>query len=114
MSPTALWAALSVAGFIVAQTAAALCFKAGAGADLYTLRWWLWFAAGNATGFGCPVALSFALRGTNANLVYAASYGGGFCLIQLATWWIFREPLSPWQWSGIALIFSGILLLRAG
>ena len=110
------WVAFCVAGFVVSQTAAALFFKAGAGADLYSLRWWLWFAAGNAAGFGCPVALSFALRGANANanIVYALSYGGGFCLIQLATWYFFREPLSAWQWSGIGLIFAGILLLRAG
>jgi multidrug transporter EmrE-like cation transporter len=112
MSP--LWVAFSVVGFVIAQTAAALFFKAGAGTELYSMRWWLWFAAGNAAGFGCPVALSFALRGTNANLIYALSYGGGFCLIQLATWWIFREPLSVWQWSGISLIFAGIVLLRAG
>ncbi len=108
------WIAFSIFGFIVAQTGAALLFKIGASADPQTLRWWLLFAAGNAVGFGCPVALSVALRGTNANLVYALCYGGGFCLLQFATWWFFREPLSLLQWSGIGLIGAGLLLLRAG
>ena len=63
-------------------------------------------------GFLCPVALVFALKGTNANIVYAVCWGGAFCLLQLAAWWIFRQPLSPWQWTGIAFVAIGILLLQ--
>jgi multidrug transporter EmrE-like cation transporter len=107
-----LWTTLSTVGFIAAQAGAALLFKAQAGEGVYSLRWWLFFAAGNAVGFGCPLALAVALRGTNANLVYALCYGGGFCLVQLATWWFFREPLSAWQWSGVGFVFLGLILLQ--
>ena len=105
-----LWIALSAIGFILAQAGAAVLFKAMVSQE--GLRWWLFFAAGNAVGFGCPVALSIALRGTNANLIYAICYGGGFCLVQLATWLIFRDPLSAWQWTGVGFVLFGLILLQ--
>jgi multidrug transporter EmrE-like cation transporter len=106
--------ALSILGFGLSQAASALFFKLAANSPFGTLAWWVYFGAGNLVGFGCPVALSFALRGTQANVVYALCYGGGFCLIQIATWLIFRQPLSPLQWGGVALILGGILLLQLG
>ena len=106
------WIGVSILGFIIAQAGAAVFFKLNATEVLYSLRWWLYFAAGNAAGFGCPLAMAFALRGTNANLIYAVCYGGGFCLVQLAVWMIFREPLSAIQWSGIGLVFLGVILLQ--
>jgi len=105
-----LWIVLSTLGFILSQTGAALLFKGMVSQE--GLRWWLFFGAGNVVGFGCPVALAIALRGTNANLIYAICYGGGFCLVQLATWLIFRDPLSAWQWTGIGLVFCGLILLQ--
>ena len=108
MSPVLL--ALCLLLFIVAQAASALLFKLTSGAS--GLAWWLYFIAGNAVGFGCPVGLTLALKGNNPNLVYAIAFGGGFCLIQFSAWWFFREPLSPWQWSGIVFILCGIFFLQ--
>jgi multidrug transporter EmrE-like cation transporter len=52
------------------------------------------------------------LRQANANLVYAICWGAAFCVLQFATWWLFKEPLSTWQWTGVALVGVGILLLQ--
>lgn len=75
-------------------------------------RWWALFAAANAVGFTCVVVMPFALRLAPSNLVYALCIGGGFCLLQLAAWLLFREALSPWQWTGVACVALGIVLLQ--
>ncbi|HEY8240769.1 MAG TPA: hypothetical protein VIH35_04945, partial [Kiritimatiellia bacterium] len=74
--------------------------------------WWKYFILGNVVGFVCPVSLVLALRQANANLVYAICWGAAFCVLQFATWWLFKEPLSTWQWAGVALVGVGILLLQ--
>ncbi len=76
------------------------------------LRWWIFFALANVTGFASVIALPFALKLSNPNLVYALAIGGGFTFLQLASCLLFREALSSWQWGGIALITLGIVLLQ--
>jgi multidrug transporter EmrE-like cation transporter len=52
-----------------------------------------------------------ALRGTNPNLIYALCLGGSFCALQLVSLLLFKQPLSPVQWTGVALVALGIVLL---
>jgi multidrug transporter EmrE-like cation transporter len=98
--------------FILTNAGSALLFKLASGCAVFSVPWWKFFVAGNVTGFFCPVALVFALKGTNANVVYAVCWGGAFCLLQFAAWWFFRQPLSVWQWIGVSLVATGILLLQ--
>ncbi|MDX6766893.1 MAG: hypothetical protein SFU85_08890 [Candidatus Methylacidiphilales bacterium] len=97
------------------------CYAAGmAGANLllrYTSMahgwaWWAWFAAANATGFICVVVMPHALKLGSSNVVYALALGGGFCLLQLSAWWLFREPLSAWQWAGVGFVALGLVFLQ--
>ena len=76
------------------------------------LQWWIYFALANATGFSCVVVLPFALKLGNPNLVYALAIGGGFTLVQISSCLLFREPLSQCQWSGVALVALGLILLQ--
>lgn len=73
---------------------------------------WTWFIAGNVVGFFCTVAMTYALKDQNPNLIYALCIGGGFCLLQVASFLIFRQPLGPWQWAGVALVGIGIICLQ--
>ncbi|MDA3876091.1 MAG: hypothetical protein PF483_03270 [Halothiobacillus sp.] len=57
------------------------------------------------------VSLTMALRGTNPNLIYALCLGGSFCALQLVSLLLFKQPLSPVQWTGVALVALGIVLL---
>lgn len=101
---------LLIASYALCMTMNNLFFKWAAMADGW--RYWPWFIAGNLAGFlGC-VVMPFALKLGPSNMVYALSIGGGFCLLQLSALWIFREPLSPWQWAGVGLIAAGIFLLQ--
>jgi len=77
-----------------------------------TPAWWWWFVGGNIVGFFCTVFMVRALDGQNPNLIYALCIGGGFCLLQVASYLIFREPLGLWQWAGIALVGVGIICLQ--
>ena len=102
--------ALYVAGFVLGQVGASLSFKMAATRDGMPALWW--FVAGNIVGFACPVCLTLALKAAHANVVYALCFGISFCLLQIAAWSIFRQPLSTAQWSGVALIAIGIVLLQ--
>jgi multidrug transporter EmrE-like cation transporter len=104
------WAALMVFCFMVAQAGSAICFKY-ASAATGPAAWW-WFIAGNAVGFNCTWSLTLALGGQQPNLIFAFCYGGGFLLLQGWSWWLFRAPMAPGQWAGVALIGAGIFLLQ--
>lgn len=105
-----------VLGYAVSMTASNLCFKmvhTGPG-----WNWsepgmaWAWFFAGNVAGFFCPILITIALKQDNAQVIYALCLGIGFCLVQLGSFFFFREPLSWIQWSGITLIGLGVFLLQ--
>lgn len=70
------------------------------------------FMAGNLIGFCAASLLTLTLRGRNPNLIYALCLGGGFCMLQLLSWLIFRMPLSGWQWMGVGLIACGMVCLQ--
>lgn len=101
---------LFIAGFVVSSTGASLVFKAAADAAGWAA--FRFFLLGNFVGVWAPVCLMYALKGTNPNVVYAVCYGIGFCALQIASFHLFRQPLSAWQWAGVGVVGVGILLLQ--
>lgn len=101
---------LFIAGFVVSSTGASLVFKAAADAAGWAA--FRFFLLGNLIGVWAPVCLMYALKGTNPNIVYAACYGIGFCALQAASFQLFQQPLSAWQWAGVGVVGVGILLLQ--
>jgi len=100
---------LLVIGFIISSVASSLIFRiasqhSGKAALLY-------FVLGNAAGIAVPICLTFALKSSNPNLIYAMTIGGAFCALQLASWLCFKQHMSPVQWTGVALVAVGMLLL---
>ena len=102
--------ALYVLGFVIGQAGAGLAFRMAAEKTGSTAIWW--FVAGNVIGFLCPVCLTFALKGSNANVIYALCFGISFCTLQIASWLLFHQPLSTLQWTGVTLVTLGIVLLQ--
>lgn len=76
--------------------------------------WWLWFLAGNAVGFGCPVLITYALREQSPHVVYAFTLGAGFVLVQVAGWFLFHAPITALQVAGLVLTAAGLVLLQFG
>jgi len=107
---TALRVLFFVVGFIISSTGASLLFKTAADAAGWTA--FKYYLFGNFAGVWAPLCLMFALRGTNANIIYAVCYGGGFCALQIASFMLFKQPLSTLQWIGVATVGVGILLLQ--
>lgn len=68
------------------------------------------FGLGIAIGFWVPVCITLALARGNANIVFALVAGVTCGGLQLATWYLFREPLAWWQVTGIVLICLGTIL----
>jgi multidrug transporter EmrE-like cation transporter len=106
----ALWIVLCVVGYMIASTAAGIQFKLAAEQAGRRALWH--FVIGNIIGAFGPLAMTFALRGANANVIYALCFGGAFGLLQIVSSRMFQQPLSPYQWSGIACVGLGILLLH--
>jgi len=102
--------ALLILAYALGMAGANLCLKMNAGSTGWQA--WAWFIAANATGFTCVVVLPFALKLAPSNLVYAWAIGLGFLLLQLGAWLVFREPLSPVQWSGVVLFGVATVLLQ--
>src|SRR5688572_28362977 len=102
--------ALLVVLFSIASTSAAIQFKLSSASAGGKALWY--FVLGNVIGVFGPVALTLALRRGNPNLVYALCYGCAIALLQIVSWRIFQQPLSPLQWSGVVLVGIGILLLQ--
>lgn len=101
---------LPIAGYIAAFLGVNLAMKFAAQRE--GAAYWSWFIGGNVVGFFCTVFLTQALRGGNPNLVYAICIGAGFCLLQILSFILFKEPLTFWQWLGIGLVGFGILCLQ--
>jgi multidrug transporter EmrE-like cation transporter len=102
--------ALLVVLFSIASTSAAIQFKLSSASAGGKALWH--FILGNLIGVLGPVTLTLALRRGHPNLVYARCYGCAFTLLQIVSWRLFQQPLSPLQWTGAALVGVGILLLQ--
>ena len=110
MRTPSLFNLICVFGFIAAQVGSMLCFKLVAekrGGEALKL-----FIIGNFIGFLCTVFLPLALKNQNPNLIYALCLGGGFCFLQFFSYFLFRVPLSPLQWSGVGCVAFGMILLN--
>jgi len=70
------------------------------------------FILGNAVGFCGATCLTLALRTEHPNLTFALCQGGAFCVLQLASYWIFRIPLRSAQWIGVVLIAAGVVCVQ--
>jgi multidrug transporter EmrE-like cation transporter len=105
-------AVVCVLGFIAANSFSSIQFKYAAEAAGRKALWH--FILGNLVGFLGPVALTFALRRANPNIIYALCYGGAFAVLQLVSWRLFDQALSRPQWAGVLLVGLGICLLQVG
>lgn len=95
--------------FIITSTASSLLFRV---ASQHTGRpALLYFILGNLCGFGVSVSLTLALHWGHANMVYAMAFGGAFCILQVVSWLMFKEPLTTIQWTGVGLVAAGMFLL---
>lgn len=104
MIMTVVWVVL----FLSLQTGAHLLFKWGSASP--RLFWW-GICLGNALGILSTVILTRLYKIMPAALAVAIGIGGTFLLIQLVMFIVYREPLTPWALLGLALIFTGILLV---
>lgn len=105
-------AVLWIAAFVVGNTYSSILFKYAADSSGKKTLWY--FTLGNIVGVLGPIALTFALRKTNPNIVYALCYGSAFAALQLVSWRFFDQPLSKPQWAGVLLVGLGICLLQVG
>lgn len=99
-----------VAGFVVFQVNGSLCLRMAA--ERTGVNALAFFAAGNVIGLCGTIFLTLALRGQNPNVIFALCQGLGFCVLQLAAYFLFRVPLSPFQWLGVSLIAGGVVCLQ--
>jgi len=71
-----------------------------------------WFLLGNAVGFCGATCVTLALRTEHPNVTFALCQGVAFCVLQLVSYWVFRIPLRPAQWVGIAFIAAGVVCVQ--
>lgn len=103
--------AATVGLFCAMQAVAQLIFKWGSSTDG---RWLAGFLGGNLFGFSSIWLLMLVYRSMNPNVALGICTGGSFLLSQLALAAVFRSGVAPLQWTGVAAIAAGVLLLSAG
>lgn len=75
-------------------------------------RFLFWQVIGNLSGFITVLTLTGLLRYIPLSVAFPVTTGLAVVGVQvLAAAWVFREPISPAQWLGTALIVAGILLI---
>lgn len=104
------WLLVCILGFMIASAWSGVQFKLAAEAAGRTALWH--FILGNLIAAVGPVALTFALKRGNPNVIYALCFGGAFTLLQIVSWRLFHQPLSTLQWLGIGCVGVGIFLLQ--
>ena len=105
-----LFTILMILGFVAFYTGDNVCLRVSSERTGATAFWW--FAAGNVLGFIATVMLTFALKSQNPNIIFALAQGGGFCVLQLTAFYLFRVPLTPLQWIGVSLIALGVVFVQ--
>ncbi len=101
--------AVAVVVFICASVGSSLLFRVAAQHEGKTAIGY--FILGNCVGLAVSISLTLALRGTNPNFIYAMCLGGAFCVLQLVSMLLFKQPLSLVQWVGVGLVACGLVLL---
>lgn len=56
------------------------------------------------------LAYSLALKHFRLSIAYPVMVSGGYAIILVVSWLVFREKLSPVQFSGVAMILVGLWL----
>ena len=98
---------------ILGMTGAAVCFKFAADRwDEFPVKSVTMFLVGTLVSLLHPIGSTIALRGHNANVVFATIGGPGLVATQLALACVFRYPLAWWQWAAVAIIVLGVVLLQ--
>ncbi len=100
--------------YIISFVGANLSFKKAALFSSTSTQAWVWFALGNAIGFLGPISITLALKQGAASWIFAASIGVGFLVLQGALWFFHHEPMTVFQWAGIGLIVTGLMLMNWG
>ena len=101
-----------VGGFVVANTWSAILFKLAADYAGKKAVWY--YVVGNLVGALGPLALTFALKRGNPNIIYALCFGCSFAAVQIVSSRYFHQPLSIQQWAGVGSVGIGICLLQFG
>ena len=95
--------------FFILQVAANLFFKWGSTLES---RYWWGFAIGNILGASSIMFLINIYKSIESpNVAMAISSGATFILVQVFMSLVFKSPLNFWQYAGIALIVSGVVLM---
>ena len=102
---------VAVCAFLGLQVVTQLLFKWGSFAPS---RWWLGFVSGNVVAIASTWLLMMAYKSMNPNIALGICGGGAFLLAQVAVAVLFKSDISITQWSGVAVIFVGMLLLAMG
>jgi len=105
-----LFTILMILGFVVFYVGDNVCLRYASQRAGWPAFWW--FAAGNVLGFIATIMLTLALKAQHPNIIFALAQGGGFCLLQLTAFYLFHDPLSRVQWTGVALIAIGIICVQ--
>jgi small multidrug resistance pump len=101
----------SIGVFFAMQVIAQVFFKWGSSSDA---RWWWGFFGGNLFGFSSIWLLMLVYKSMNPNIALGICVGGSFLLSQLALALIFKSPVSTMQWSGVAVMVVGMIMLAGG
>jgi multidrug transporter EmrE-like cation transporter len=101
----------AIGGFLGLQVVTQLLFKWG---SLAPSRWGWGLVAGNVVAIASTWLLMMVYKSMNPNVALGICGGGAFLLTQVAMAAIFKSDLSITQWTGVAAIFVGMILLAVG
>ena len=54
---------------------------------------------------------TYALLGIQISVAYPVMVSGGFAIIAVVAWKLLGETMSPAQWTGMAMILAGVVLV---
>jgi drug/metabolite transporter (DMT)-like permease len=103
----AMTAVALLAGILVINLSASICFKEGGTNAAYR---WPYFVGGNVLGISATALLMMLYRYVNANLAMVLVVACGGILVQFAFWLLHHSPLTGLQWIGIVLTVLGTVV----
>lgn len=109
-----IWTVILAALVVVIHAAGQIGFKQASNAQ--NIKWAvIWFLGGGAVGTVAMILYVILLRFVPVYVAYAVNYGLGLVLVQLViSKFIFKEPVTPLQWIGGAVVVIGIVMLSLG
>lgn len=113
MSPTTAIAALVLSNQLF-NVGATTGFALSGRAETWGL-FVLWQALGSAFGLGAQITFAGLVRFLSLRVANAVGIGLAFVSAQMFGAFVFlREPFTPAQWFGTALVFAGIVVISLG